>query len=160
MKCALCNGKLAYRKMDRTHAYVCVECPAVLIEYYGESDIDNLKNIERGEGMRIPIEFDDKLQVFYGDDIVNARLAVKDMIFHGELEVVLEGEKRDYIKVTDIVSINDKELDYKDMAIINGIHPTTYKQRLDRGWSKIDACTVKAETAGFRLKSEKRRVAT
>jgi len=110
--------------------------------------------------MTFPIKYTDELKVFYGDDILNARLAVKDMIFHGELEVVLEGEKRDYIKVTDIVSINDKELDYKDMAKINGIHPTTYKQRLDRGWSKIDACTVKAETAGFRLKSEKRRVAT
>lgn len=103
--------------------------------------------------MTFSIKYTDELKVFYGDDILNATLATKDMIFHGEIEVVLEGEKRDYIKVTDIISINDKELDYTDIARINGIDTNNYHARLRVGWSKIRAATEKVDA--YRTKNQK-----
>lgn len=50
INCPLCNEKMLYKRLEnkliknnKTHFWSCLACPAVLIEYYNQDDINNTK---------------------------------------------------------------------------------------------------------------------
>lgn len=50
MKCPICDSELEYRckeknEEEKTHVWVCSECPCVIFEYWDEEDVDNLQAI-------------------------------------------------------------------------------------------------------------------
>ncbi len=43
IKCPIClEGEMKYTQQGNTHIWSCVECPTIVIEYYGSEDYDNL----------------------------------------------------------------------------------------------------------------------
>jgi len=54
MKCPMCSSKMTYgfverenkKIMDKTHAYCCTQCPAVVVEWYDQEDAININKIK------------------------------------------------------------------------------------------------------------------
>src|SRR5690625_4432891 len=90
---------------------------------------------------KIPLNLTDQLEIFYGDEIVMAKIATRDRMFQGEIEVELDSGRKHFIKTIDVISVNGKDLDFADIAEINGISRGLYRQRVDYGWSKERAST-------------------
>lgn len=50
MKCNMCEtGEMQHIQVKRTHIYICEQCPNIQLEYYFNSDIENLQKYLNGE---------------------------------------------------------------------------------------------------------------